>query len=87
MRLPVCARRAGRCAHARREAFAARRPAIVIVVWLGLLVTGFGVGGGVFERLVADVGTVPGSESHRNAERRGFRIAYTRIKWHLPDPA
>ena len=29
----------------------------------------------------------PGSESHRNAERRGFRVAYTRIKWHLPDPA
>lgn len=29
----------------------------------------------------------PGSESHRNAERRGFRVAYTRIKWHLPGPA
>jgi hypothetical protein len=26
----------------------------------------------------------PGSASQRNAERRGFRIAYTRIKWHLP---
>lgn len=25
----------------------------------------------------------PGSDSHRNAERRGFRVAYTRIKWHL----
>jgi GNAT superfamily N-acetyltransferase len=25
----------------------------------------------------------PGSESHRNAERHGFRVAYTRIKWHL----
>jgi GNAT superfamily N-acetyltransferase len=24
-----------------------------------------------------------GSESQRNAERRGFRIAYTRIKWQL----
>jgi GNAT superfamily N-acetyltransferase len=23
----------------------------------------------------------PGSESQRNAERRGFRVAYTRIKW------
>lgn len=23
----------------------------------------------------------PGSDSHRNAERRGFRVAYTRIKW------
>lgn len=26
----------------------------------------------------------PGSGSQRNAERHGFRIAYTRIKWHLP---
>jgi hypothetical protein len=25
----------------------------------------------------------PGSSSQRNAERRGFRIAYTRIKWRL----
>jgi GNAT superfamily N-acetyltransferase len=25
----------------------------------------------------------PGSESQRNAEREGFRIAYTRIKWQL----
>jgi GNAT superfamily N-acetyltransferase len=25
----------------------------------------------------------PGSGSQRNAERNGFRIAYTRIKWHL----
>ncbi len=25
----------------------------------------------------------PGSESQRNAERQGFRIAYTRIKWRL----
>jgi len=23
----------------------------------------------------------PGSTSQRNAERQGFRIAYTRIKW------
>lgn len=23
----------------------------------------------------------PGSDSHRNAERRGFRVVYTRIKW------
>jgi GNAT superfamily N-acetyltransferase len=30
----------------------------------------------------------PGSDSHRNAERRGFRVAYTRIKWRLfPDGA
>ncbi|MCX6621649.1 MAG: hypothetical protein NTY38_11355 [Acidobacteria bacterium] len=26
----------------------------------------------------------PGSVSQRNAERQGFRIAYTRIKWELP---
>jgi GNAT superfamily N-acetyltransferase len=28
----------------------------------------------------------PGSTSHRNAERQGFRTAYTRIKWGLPEP-
>ena len=26
---------------------------------------------------------LPGSTSQRNAEREGFRIAYTRIKWGL----
>ena len=30
---------------------------------------------------------LPGSPSQRNAERQGFRIAYTRIKWRLPQPA
>jgi hypothetical protein len=25
----------------------------------------------------------PGSASQRNAERHGFRIAYTRVKWQL----
>lgn len=29
----------------------------------------------------------PGSGSQRNAERQGFRIAYTRIKWQLPQAA
>jgi GNAT superfamily N-acetyltransferase len=29
---------------------------------------------------------VPGSASHRNAERHGFRVAYTRIKFTLPLP-
>lgn len=29
----------------------------------------------------------PGSSSQRNAERQGFRIAYTRIKWQLPQAA
>ncbi len=32
---------------------------------------------------VAMVCTLPGSASQRNAERNGFRIAYTRIKWGL----
>ena len=29
------------------------------------------------------MGALPGSASQRNAERNGFRIAYTRIKWAL----
>ena len=29
------------------------------------------------------MGALPGSTSQRNAERQGFRIAYTRIKWQL----
>jgi hypothetical protein len=33
---------------------------------------------------IATMGALPGSASQRNAERHGFRIAYTRIKWHLP---
>ena len=32
---------------------------------------------------IALMGAAPGSGSQRNAERQGFRIAYTRIKWHL----
>jgi hypothetical protein len=28
-----------------------------------------------------------GSESQRNAERKGFRIAYTRVKWRLASAA
>lgn len=31
----------------------------------------------------AMMGAAPGSASQRNGERRGFRIAYTRIKWAL----
>jgi GNAT superfamily N-acetyltransferase len=27
--------------------------------------------------------TEAGSESQRNAERKGFRVAYTRMKWRL----
>lgn len=33
---------------------------------------------------LAMMGAAPGSGSQRNAERNGFRIAYTRIKWRLP---
>lgn len=32
---------------------------------------------------LAMMGALPGSTSQRNAERQGFRIAYTRIKWAL----
>ena len=31
---------------------------------------------------LAAMGAAPGSASQRNGERQGFRIAYTRIKWH-----
>ncbi|MBV9074274.1 MAG: GNAT family N-acetyltransferase [Acidobacteria bacterium] len=34
---------------------------------------------------LAMVVTLPGSESQRNAQRRGFQVAYTRIKWKLMD--
>jgi GNAT superfamily N-acetyltransferase len=34
---------------------------------------------------IAMICTQPGSDSQRNAERHGFRIAYTRIKWRLAD--
>ncbi len=33
---------------------------------------------------LAMMGAAPGSGSQRNAERNGFRIAYTRVKWGLP---
>jgi GNAT superfamily N-acetyltransferase len=33
---------------------------------------------------IAMMGAAPGSDSQRNAERVGFRMAYTRIKWRLP---
>jgi len=35
---------------------------------------------------IAMIATLPGSSSQRNAERHGFRIAYTRIKWQLANP-
>ncbi len=36
---------------------------------------------------IAMMCALPGSASQRNAERQGFRIAYTRIKWGLAQPA
>jgi hypothetical protein len=36
---------------------------------------------------LAMMGALPGSASQRNAERHGFRIAYTRIKWRLTQRA
>jgi hypothetical protein len=35
---------------------------------------------------IAMMVAAPGSASQRNAERQGFRIAYTRIKWRLKKP-
>ena len=32
---------------------------------------------------LAMIVTAPGSASQRNAERQGFRVAYTRVKWEL----
>jgi hypothetical protein len=32
---------------------------------------------------LAVMGAAPGSQSQKNAQRNGFSIAYTRIKWHL----
>jgi hypothetical protein len=36
---------------------------------------------------IAMMCSAPGSSSQRNAERQGFRIAYTRIKWSLTGPS
>jgi hypothetical protein len=33
---------------------------------------------------LASIVVLPGSDSQRNAERNGFRIAYTRTKWRRP---
>ena len=42
-----------------------RRPVAVVLLWLAAVAACFAVGIGVFDRLVSDVGTVPGSESDR----------------------
>jgi RND superfamily putative drug exporter len=49
--------------------FAIRRPVVVVVLWIAVVAAGFGIGVGVFERLVPEVGTVPGSESQRAEQR------------------
>jgi len=36
---------------------------------------------------IAMMCALPGSASQRNAERQGFRVAYTRIKWGLISPS
>jgi RND superfamily putative drug exporter len=54
-----------------------RRPVLVVVLWLTAGVASFAVGVGVFDRLVSDVGVVPGSESDR---------AYTLIERAGPEP-
>lgn len=46
-------------------ALALRRPVMVIVFWVAVIAVGFGVGGGVFMRLTAQVATVPGAETER----------------------
>jgi RND superfamily putative drug exporter len=48
--------------------FSVRRPVIVLLIWLAVVGAGFTVGVGVFERLVGDVGVVPGSESDRASD-------------------
>ncbi|SFD76189.1 MMPL family transporter [Streptomyces aidingensis] len=48
---------------------ATRRPMTVIFAWLVLLVLGFGLGTGVFERLDDAVSSIPGSETEQAAER------------------
>ncbi len=35
---------------------------------------------------IAMMVALPGSDSQRNAERKGFHVAYTRTKWRLPKP-
>jgi RND superfamily putative drug exporter len=49
--------------------FVVRRPVVVILLWVAVVGAGFTTGIGVFERLVSEVGAVPGSESHRTADR------------------
>ena len=49
---------------------AIRRPVLVIVLWVVVVGAGYGFGVGVFQRLTAEVGAVPGSESARAGDLR-----------------
>jgi RND superfamily putative drug exporter len=49
--------------------FVVRRPLVVVLLWVAVVGAGFTTGIGVFDRLVSDVGGVPGSESDRAAEQ------------------
>ncbi|WP_026877924.1 MMPL family transporter [Jiangella gansuensis] len=54
--------------------FTIRRPYVVVLAWVAVVAVGFGIGTGVFGRLISDVGTVSGSESMR-AEQRLEEVA------------
>jgi putative drug exporter of the RND superfamily len=49
--------------------FAIRRPRIVVVAWILVLVAGFGIGIGVFERLTGEISSGSGTESARGHDR------------------
>jgi RND superfamily putative drug exporter len=49
--------------------FAIRRPRLVVVAWILVLVAGFGIGIGVFERLTGDINSGSGTESARADDR------------------
>ncbi|MBE1489895.1 MMPL family transporter [Plantactinospora soyae] len=73
--------------------YAIRRPVVVLTLWLIVLAGGFGAGAGIFQRLSADVGAVPGSESdtalHRLADAPDEPARLTALVHGMPatDPA
>src|SRR5262245_42533328 len=58
-------------------AWSIRRPVVVVVLWLTAVAASVGVGIRIFDRLVSDVGRVPGSESD---------LGYTMIGRAGPEP-
>jgi putative drug exporter of the RND superfamily len=46
---------------------AIRRPKLVLLLWIAVVIVGYGVGTGVFAKLTSEVGRVPGSQSQRAA--------------------